>query len=169
MTQSNFAVTPATMALVQMCQENDILTPEDEFAVWPGPTGPVTIAPLFQLYDHSWLAPGTRTKTQSLEYAYRTGAVCNDEMLLHPEPYPNRESWCNARLKESERRLVALGPRRQDGARQPLATGPPADGRAAIPRVRTVVRYYQNSRLAHPISGRGRHLRPFAHSAYDPP
>jgi 3',5'-cyclic AMP phosphodiesterase CpdA len=97
-------------ALVQMCQENDILTPEDEFAIWPGLTSPITIVPLFQLYDHSWLAPGTRTKKESLEYAYRTGAVCTDEMLLHPDPYPDRESWCGARLKESERRLVALGP-----------------------------------------------------------
>jgi 3',5'-cyclic AMP phosphodiesterase CpdA len=47
-------------ALVQMCQDNDILTPEDEFAVWPGPTGPMTIVPLFQLYDHSWLSPARR-------------------------------------------------------------------------------------------------------------
>ena len=97
-------------ALVQMCQDNDILTPEDEFAIWLGPTGPMTIVPLFQLYDHSWLAPGTRTKKESLEYAYRTGVVCTDEMLLHPDPYPDRESWCDARLKESERRLFALGP-----------------------------------------------------------
>ena len=64
---------------------------------------------LFQLYDRSWLAPGTSTKKESLEYAYRTGVVCADEILLHPNPYPDRESWCDARLKESERRLSALG------------------------------------------------------------
>src|SRR5262249_52595883 len=63
-------------ALIQMCKASDILTPEDEFAVWSGPTGPMTIVPLFQLYDHSWLAPGTKTKKESLEYAHRTGAVC---------------------------------------------------------------------------------------------
>jgi 3',5'-cyclic AMP phosphodiesterase CpdA len=97
-------------ALVQMCQDSDILTPEDEFAVWPAPSGPITIVPLFQLYDHSWLAPGTSTKKESLEYAHRTGVVCTDEMLLYPDPYPDRESWCDARLKESERRLFALGP-----------------------------------------------------------
>jgi hypothetical protein len=93
-----------------MCRDNDILTPEDDFAVWLGPTGPITIAPLFQLYDHSWLAPGATTKKESLEYAYGTGVVCTDEMLLLPDPYPNRESWCDARLKESERRLSALSP-----------------------------------------------------------
>jgi len=97
-------------ALVQMCKDNGICTPEDEFAIWPGTTGPLSIVPLFQLYDHSWLAPGTRTKEESLECAYRTGAVCTDELLLHPDPYPSRESWCHARLKESERRLLALGP-----------------------------------------------------------
>jgi 3',5'-cyclic AMP phosphodiesterase CpdA len=97
-------------ALVEMCKDNDILTPQDEFAIWRAPTGPMTIVPLFQLYDYSWLAPGTKTKKESLEYAYRTGAVCADEMLLHPDPYPDREAWCDARLKESERGLFALGP-----------------------------------------------------------
>lgn len=96
-------------ALVRMCQDNDILTPEDEFAVWSGPSGAVTIAPLFQLYDYSWRAPGTATKKDSIDYAYRTGVVCIDELMLHPDPYPDRESWCDARLKESERRLSALG------------------------------------------------------------
>jgi hypothetical protein len=75
-------------ALVRMCQNNDVVTPEDEFAVWLGPTGPMTIVPLFQLYDHSWLAPGTKTKKESLEYAHRMGVVCTDEMILHPDPYP---------------------------------------------------------------------------------
>jgi 3',5'-cyclic AMP phosphodiesterase CpdA len=97
-------------ALVQMCRDNDILTPEDEFAVWPHPSGPVTIVPLFLLYDYSWLAPATNTKKESLEYAYHTGVVCADEMLLHPDPYPDRESWCSARLKKAEDRLLVLAP-----------------------------------------------------------
>ena len=97
-------------ALVQMCRDNDIVTPEDAFAVWPGPAGPLTIVPLFQLYDHSWLAPGTTTKKESLEYAYRTGVVCTDELILHSDPYPDRQSWCDARVKDTERRLAALGP-----------------------------------------------------------
>ncbi len=97
-------------ALVQMCQDNDILTPEDRFAIWQGPTGPITIAPLFQLYDYSWRAPGARTKIESLESALRAGVICTDEIILHPDPYPDRESWCTARLKETERRLSSLGP-----------------------------------------------------------
>jgi 3',5'-cyclic AMP phosphodiesterase CpdA len=97
-------------ALVQMCRDNDILSPEDEFAIWPDPSGPITIAPLFLLYDYSWLAPGTTTKKASLAYANETGVVCTDEILLYPDPYPDRESWCRARLQDTERRLLALGP-----------------------------------------------------------
>ena len=96
--------------LVRMCREIDVLTPEDEFAVWEGAGGPITVAPLFTLYDYSWRAPGTHTKAESLAYAHRTGIVCTDEALLHPDPYPNRESWCAARIVESRRRLEATDP-----------------------------------------------------------
>ena len=99
---------PRYQALVRMCRDNGIHTPEDEFPVWHSGDGPVTIAPLFQLYDYSWLAPGTTNKKESLEYAYETGVVCTDETFLHPDPYPDRESWCAARVAESERRLAAL-------------------------------------------------------------
>ncbi len=96
-------------ALVEMCRYNDILTPEDEYAIWPDPSGPLTIVPMFLLYDYSWLAPGTTTKKESLAYAHETGVVCADEVLLHPDLYPNRESWCRARLDDTERRLLTLG------------------------------------------------------------
>ena len=97
-------------ALVAACRELDVLTPEDEFAVWRGAGGPLLIVPLFVLYDYSFRAPGTRTAAESLEYAYRTGVVCTDEMLLHPDPYPSREAWCQTRLVETERRLRAADP-----------------------------------------------------------
>ena len=97
-------------ALVRMCRDNGVHTPEDEFPVWPGDSGPVTIAPLFQLYDYSWLAPGTTNKKESLDYAYGTGVVCTDETLLHPDPYPDRETWSAERVTESERRLAQLAP-----------------------------------------------------------
>ena len=94
-------------ALVAACRDNGVLTPEDDFAVWQGA---LTIAPLFQLYDYTWLAPGTTTKKESLEYAYKTGVVCTDEQMLHPDPYPDRESWSADRITESRRRLDALAP-----------------------------------------------------------
>ncbi len=97
-------------ALVRMCRDNGILTPEDEFAVWRGLGGPVTVAPLFQLYDYSFRLPGVSTKAESLKIAYDAGVVCTDEMLLHPDPYPDRESWCWARLEVTRQRLDATDP-----------------------------------------------------------
>ena len=47
-------------ALVTVCRRFGVLTPEDEFPVWDGPGGPVTVAPLFTLYDYSFAADGER-------------------------------------------------------------------------------------------------------------
>lgn len=95
--------------LVDLCRELGVLTPEDEFPVWEGEHGRARIAPLFVLYDYSFHAPGTNSKQTSLAYARRTGVVCTDERLLHPDPYPTRDEWCRARVAESERRLASYG------------------------------------------------------------
>ncbi|MGC4746997.1 metallophosphoesterase family protein [Micromonospora sp. DT201] len=97
-------------ALVRMCQDNGVLTPEDPYPVWTGPDGPVVVASLFLLYDYSFRAPGTRTKEESLSKAYDAGVVCTDEMLLHPDPYPDRESWCWDRVARTETKLAAIDP-----------------------------------------------------------
>ncbi|MFE5210541.1 metallophosphoesterase family protein [Streptomyces sp. NPDC056600] len=94
--------------LVDLCRELGVTTPEDPWPVWEGPGGPAVVAPLFLLYDYSFLPAGCTTKDEGLAYAYRTGVVCNDEFLLHPDPYPSREAWCRARVTETERRLAEL-------------------------------------------------------------
>ena len=96
--------------LVEFCQGLGVLTPEDPYPVWDGPGGPVRIVPLFLLYDYSFLPDGTQTKEQGLAYAHRTGVVCSDEAMLHPDPYESREAWCWARLEETERRLAGCDP-----------------------------------------------------------
>lgn len=96
--------------LVEVCRSIDVLTPEDPFPVWTGPGGPVTVAPLFVLYDYSFLPEGTTTSAEGLAAAYAAGVVCTDEHLLHPDPYPDRAAWCAARIDESEHRLAALDP-----------------------------------------------------------
>lgn len=96
--------------LVELCRELGVLTPEDPYPVWRGGGGPAVIAPLFLLYDYSFLAPGASTAAESLAVAYRTGVVCSDEFLLHPDPYPDRASWCAARVEETERRLQQCPP-----------------------------------------------------------
>src|SRR6201992_2441308 len=46
-------------ALVKVCRRFGVLTPEDEFPVWDGPGGPVTVAPVFTGYHYSFTAgPG---------------------------------------------------------------------------------------------------------------
>ena len=94
--------------LVALCRELGVCTPEDPYPVWPGPGGPVAVAPLFLLYDYSFLPSGCATKDEGLAYAHGTGIVCNDEYLLHPDPYPTREAWCRDRVARTERRLAAL-------------------------------------------------------------
>ncbi|MFC0505644.1 metallophosphoesterase family protein [Micromonospora costi] len=101
---------PRYRALVEMCRDLGVLTPEDDYPMWSGPGGPVTVAPLFLLYDYSFHAPGTSTMEESLRRAYEAGVVCTDEMLLHPDPYPGRDAWCAARVAETERRLAAVDP-----------------------------------------------------------
>lgn len=95
-------------ALVEMFRSIGVLTPEDPYAVWTGAGGPVTLAPLFLLYDYSWRVAGVSTKAESLARAYDVGVLCTDEMLLHPDPYPSREAWCWARIEETEKRLAEL-------------------------------------------------------------
>jgi 3',5'-cyclic AMP phosphodiesterase CpdA len=96
--------------LVELCRSLGIATPEDPYRIWAGPGGPVTIAPLFLLYDYTFLPDGAQTKEQGLAVAYETGIVCSDEMLLQPDPYPSREAWCQARIDATERRLAARDP-----------------------------------------------------------
>ncbi|MFI8961970.1 metallophosphoesterase family protein [Streptomyces sp. NPDC053493] len=96
--------------LVEMCRSLGVVTPEDPYPVWRGAGGPVTIAPLFLLYDYTFRRPGVTTKEAALQQAYEAGVVCTDEFLLHPDPYPSRDAWCRARVAATEARLAALPP-----------------------------------------------------------
>lgn len=95
--------------LVEICRREGVLTPEDPYPVWSGPDGPLTIAPLFLLYDYSFSRNIASTPAQALALAHRAGVVCSDEFLLHPDPYASRAQWCHARVRETEARLQASG------------------------------------------------------------
>lgn len=97
-------------SLVEMCRDLGVLTPEDPYPIWTGPGGPVTVAPLFLLYDYSFRPTGLASKEAALARAHAAGVVCSDEMLLHHDPWPSREAWCRARVAETERRLAARRP-----------------------------------------------------------
>lgn len=96
--------------LVQLCRGLGVLTPEDPYPVWDGAGGPVTVAPLFLLYDYSFHPPGTLDKAEGLAKAVASGVVCSDEWLLHPDPYPSREDWCQARIELTQRLIEARDP-----------------------------------------------------------
>ena len=70
----------------------------------------MVIVPLFLLYDYTFRPDGTSTKAEALALAYRTGVVGTDERMLHPDPYPSREAWCQARIDATLPRLAALDP-----------------------------------------------------------
>lgn len=97
-------------ALVDLCRSLGVATPEDPYPLWPGPDGPVAVAPLFLHYDYTFRPEGTHTKEEALAQAYRRGVVCTDEMVLHPDPYASSEEWCAARVAATARRLAALDP-----------------------------------------------------------
>ncbi|GAB2970726.1 metallophosphoesterase [Amycolatopsis acidiphila] len=96
--------------LVGRCREIGVLTPEDEYPVWEHGPRPLTIAPLFLLYDYSWRTPEAEDLSLegALAQAREAGVVCTDEFFLHPDPYPTRQDWCAQRLKATEERLAAI-------------------------------------------------------------
>jgi hypothetical protein len=101
-------------ALVKVCRRFGVVTPEDEFPVWTGPDGPVTVAPLFTLYDYSFRAgdpddavPGG-ARAAALETARRAGITPVDEGRLHADPYPSAVEWCRDLVASAERRLAAV-------------------------------------------------------------
>jgi 3',5'-cyclic AMP phosphodiesterase CpdA len=93
--------------LVALCRRVGVLTPEDPYPIWERSGGPVTVAPLFVLYDYTFGRNIADTKRESLALAHRAGVVCTDEFLLHPDPYPSREAWCHERVRATELRLRA--------------------------------------------------------------
>lgn len=96
--------------LVAECRALGVDTPEDEFPIWTGEGGPVVVAPLFLLYDYSFLPEGATTAEEGLAIARAAGVLATDEHVLYADPYPDRAAWCAARVVESQARLDALDP-----------------------------------------------------------
>lgn len=90
--------------LVSICRSYGALTPEDPYPLWPGEGTPCLLAPLFTLYDYSF-RPTSVPAEHAVAWAEESGVLCTDEILLHPDPYPSRSAWCEARCIYTERRL----------------------------------------------------------------
>ena len=102
-------------SLVALCRRYGVLTPEDPYVDWPGEPAhdgqPVTLAPLFLLYDYSF-RPDDVPREDALRWAIESRVLCTDEALLQPSPYPTREAWCEARLAVTAPRLEIAARRR---------------------------------------------------------
>lgn len=96
--------------LVEICRTLGIHTPEDPYPVWRGSGGAVTIAPLFLLYDYTYLPARLESLSSARARAEEAGVVCTDEFLLHPDPYPDLATWSRQRVDWTRRRLDACDP-----------------------------------------------------------
>ncbi len=98
-------------ALVALARGFGVLTPEDPYPFWPGTASDRTLAivPMFLLYDYSF-RPDDVAYDQVLAWAGEERISCADEMLLSPHPWPDRASWCAARVALTEARLRELPP-----------------------------------------------------------
>jgi 3',5'-cyclic AMP phosphodiesterase CpdA len=100
---------PRYLELVAVCRGYGVVTPEDPYVRWPGDGPPRLIVPLFLLYDYSF-HPDDVPGDQALAWARAAEIECTDEVLLHPDPYPSRIAWCQARCAAARARLDAIAP-----------------------------------------------------------
>lgn len=95
--------------LVALCRRHGVLTPEDQYAKWPG-DGPLrAIVPTFTLFDYSF-RPLHVEREDAVAWAAETGIRSVDEDLLAPYPYEVCDDWSAARVAATEARLDALPP-----------------------------------------------------------
>ena len=95
-------------ALIDLCRDHGVVTPEDPYETWPG-DGRTVVAPLFTLYDYSFRPEGIDA-AEAVPWARESGVLCSDERLLSPEPYASRAAWCHARVAQTRGRLDAISP-----------------------------------------------------------
>lgn len=92
---------------VDIARKYGVLTPEDDFFLWEGDGGPALIAPIFTLYDYSFRPEHLKTKEEALKWAEEADVVATDEFVLHPDPHPSREAWCDVLVDKFEKKLEA--------------------------------------------------------------
>jgi len=91
-------------SLIDLCRQFKVITPEDPYPNWTCEDKSYILAPLFLLYDYSF-RPDEIPEGEAIEWAMSEGILCTDESLLHPDPYPSRQAWCESRCNYTFRRL----------------------------------------------------------------
>ncbi|GAB1260115.1 metallophosphoesterase family protein [Aurantivibrio plasticivorans] len=93
-------------ALVEICRELGVHTPEDEYPVFPGHS-PFRVAPLCLLYDYSF-RPAHVQHEHAVAWAVESGVLCRDESMIATEPFSSIVEWCQARVDYTRSRLERL-------------------------------------------------------------
>jgi 3',5'-cyclic AMP phosphodiesterase CpdA len=93
--------------LVGLCRRRKVLTPEDDYARWPGDGPPRLVVPTFTLFDYSF-RPSSVTREGAVAWAAESGVRSADEDLLASSPFATRDDWCAARVEATEARLDRL-------------------------------------------------------------
>lgn len=91
-------------AMVNVCREFGVLTPEDPYLRWQGEGGEHIIAPLHLLYDYSF-RPDTVAEKDAVSWAVESGILCADERLINPAPFESISHWCESRVDYSHAQL----------------------------------------------------------------
>ncbi|MED5373356.1 MAG: metallophosphoesterase [Myxococcota bacterium] len=91
--------------LVRLCQARGVITPECPYRPIEGHPG-LWLVPLFVGIDYS-MGPQGMDPDQARKWAWEEHIVSTDERLWHPDPYPDLQSWCAARVQSTERRMEA--------------------------------------------------------------
>lgn len=93
--------------LVEVCRERAVSTPEDPYLEWPEELHgmKVKIAPIFLLYDYTFAPDAVIGHERAVAWAAESGIAAMDEVLLHFDPFPTRQAWCEARVDYTLPRL----------------------------------------------------------------
>jgi hypothetical protein len=82
---------------------------------WPGngsdENPQCIIAPTFVLYDYTFRPDEIDSVAGAIAWAAEENLLCSDEVLLHPDPHPSRQAWCEQRVRDTEPRLAEAAAR----------------------------------------------------------
>ncbi len=100
---------------VQICRDFGVLTPEDPYVTWTGDESgknpSCILAPTFVLYDYTFRPDEIDSIAGAIAWAAEDNLLCSDEVLLHPDPHPSRQAWCEQRVQITEPRLAEAAAR----------------------------------------------------------
>ena len=154
------------LSLVAACRRLGVLTPEDPYAVWPGPDGPVTLAPLFLLEEDTSRAEHAGSVEAELVETVHFGDVCAGGLTRHRGGCPCYAAWRTARVEVTERRLNACDPTLPTVLISHFPLMCELAGNLLDPKSAPPPRHRANLRLAPEIPGCRRRPRPPPHAVH---